>query len=381
MTDAQAEKKIVALMRKTWLGRSEVFIYNEALFSERYDRIVLTTRTENLDRFPWPRIFMPADVPRFSVRWLDDRIGRMVFRREAYFETVCREQRARVLHPHFAYDAVWALPLKKARGLPMVTSFHGADIYNQRTVDLLREEYDELFERGERFLAMGSRMRDRAIALGCKPERIRVVHYSVDVATHPFRPRPPVTDRLTLLFCARLIEVKGLRHIIEALPVLREQRVPVELRVIGYADPPDMDYPALAARLDVADLVKFLGYQPPPRVREEMATCHIFLQPSVTTRDGIIEGAHPTTLCESQAIGCPVIATRHSDIPEAVLDGVTGRLVDEKKPEQIAEAVKWFWDHPGEIAAYGRRAREHVEKRHNAVVEGRKLESVYDEVL
>ena len=373
-------KPIVALMRKTYLGRSEVFIYNEMLFSERYDRVVLTTRQENLDIFPWPKVFMPADLPRLHVDWVNDRLSRMLFGRELYFERVCREENVRVLHPHFAYDSVWAMPLKKATGLPMVTSFHGADIYNQANVDPLREEYDELFERGEAFIAMGARMRQRAIDLGCPPERVHIVHYSVNVDDHPFNPRRPIEDKLVLLFCARLIEVKGLRYVIEAMPILKERGVPVEFRAIGYADPPDMDYPALAEELGVADCVTFLGYQPPTRVREEMANCHVFIQPSVTTHDGIIEGAHPTTFCESQAIGCPVIGTRHSDIPEVVREGETGWLVDEKKPEQIADKVQWFYEHPDGLQAFGRRAREHIESRHNAVTEGRKLEDIYAEL-
>jgi colanic acid/amylovoran biosynthesis glycosyltransferase len=368
-------------MRRTFLARSETWIYVELRHGHRYPRVVLTTRTENLDLFPWPRVFMPADLPRFSSAWWRDRLGRSLLAREPYFERVVRDEGVSLVHAHFAYDAVWALPLCRRTGLPLVTTFHGADVYNPNVVRSFRAAYAQLFARGARFLALGRRMLDRAVQIGCPCEKLRLVRLSVDVDEFAFSPRPPVRDRLVLLFCGRLIEVKGLRYVIEAMARLKAMGTPAELRVIGYADPPDQDYPALARDLGVSDCVAFLGYQPPAAVRRQMVQAHVFVQPSVTTANGIMEGAHPVTLIEAQATGCPVIATRHSDMPDAMCDGETGWLVDERQPEQIAERARWFWDRREDLDAFGRRAREYVVANHNAAVEGRNLEAIYDEVL
>ena len=83
----------------------------------------------------------------------------------------------------------------------------------------------------------------------------------------------------------------------------------------------------------------------------------------------------------AQACGVPVIATWHSDIPEAVRHGETGWLVEEKSPEQIAERVAWFRDHPAALADFGCCARGYVERRHNAEIETEKLEMIYDELI
>ena len=371
----------VAVMRKTYLAASETWIHSELRHARRYGRIVLTTRTENLDLFGWPDIYMPADLRRLSPAWFRDRLGRLLGGREKYFEEVCLRRGVRLLHVHFAYDAVWAMPLHRRTGLPMVVAFHGADVYNPQVVEPFADAYAELFQCAGRFIALGPRMVDRAVELGCPRDRIRVVHLSVDMDRYAFAPRAPVRDRLVLLFCARLVEVKGLRYVLDAVAMLKGRRVPVELRVIGYADPPDMDYPARVAELGIESHVRFLGRQPPDAVRQAMAEAHVFVQPSVTTRDGIIEGAHPTTLVEAQAVGCPTLATRHSDIPQVVLDGETGRLVDEKRPDQIADAVQGFYEHPDQLGEYGRRAREHVAQHFNASIEAEKLEAVYDELL
>ncbi len=375
---------IVAVMRKTYLGRSEPWIHAELRYAQRYRKIVLTTRTENLDLYPWPDIFMPAQLRRLSPAWFRDRVGRCLLGRERYLEGVVEREGVALLHAHFAYDAVWALPLKERTRLPMVTTFHGGGLYEDENVELFRSDYDRLFATGERFIALGGNMREAAIRLGCPEEKIRVIHLAVDLDEWPFQQRPPLEGRLRLLFCARLIEIKGLRYVLEALKLLADAGVDVDLTVIGYVgdtDVREMDHEAYVRESGLQERVTFLGFQPQERFREELRRAHVFLQPSITTTVGQIEGSHPTTLVEAQASGCPVIATHHSDIPEVVRDGVSGWLVQEKRPEEIAAKVQWFARHPESLAEFGANARQHVETHNNAAVENEKLEAVYDELL
>lgn len=375
---------VVAVMRRTYLGRSETWIHAELRNARRFRKIVLTTRVENLDLFPWPSIYMPAELKRFSWRWWRDRLGRFLLRRDPYFEDIVKRKRVVLLHAHFGYDAVWALALKKRTGLPLVTTFHGHDLYDPETVQQFGRRYQELFRRGERFIVLGENMRRAILNLGCPAEKVRIIHLCVNLAEWPFAERGSMARGIRLLFCGRLVEVKGLRYVLEAMKILAAGGLRAELRVIGYAGnggAADMDYKAFVRELGIEGRVHFLGYQPPRSVREEMRRTHIFLQPSVTTAQGTKEGAHPTTLVEAQATGCAVIATFHSDIPEVVLDGKTGLLVEEKKPEQIAEKVQWFVEHPEALAEFGRNARRHVEQNYNAKVENEKLEAMYEELL
>jgi len=374
---------VVAVMRKTWLGRSETWIHAEVRRARRYRKIVLTTRTENLDLFGGPRIYMPADLPRGSIQWWQDRLGRWLLRREAYFEDVVRRENVAILHAHFGYDAVWALRLKMRAGCPLVTTFHGGDLYEPATVREFAGGYHRLFHLGERFIALGENMRRALVRLGCPEEKVRVIHLAVDLDEWPYVERPPLEGVIRVLFCARLIEIKGLRYVLEAMRLLAERGVPAELTVIGYtgpADEPEMDHVAYARELGIAERVRFLGYQPPQMVREHLRRTHLFLQPSVTSRTGAIEGSHPTTLVEAQAMGCPVIGTWHSDIPEVVRDGETGWLVEEKRPDQIAVRIRWFVENPAALQEFGRRARRHIEAHYNAAIENEKLEALYDEL-
>ena len=81
--------------------------------------------------------------------------------------------------------------------------------------------------------------------------------------------------------------------------------------------------------------VRFLGDLGAAEVREWMRRAALLAAPSVTAADGDAEGL-PTVIVEAAASGLPVVATRHSGIPEAVGDGETGFLVPERDAETLA---------------------------------------------
>jgi hypothetical protein len=96
------------------------------------------------------------------------------------------------------------------------------------------------------------------------------------------------------------------------------------------------------------------------QTRAAFGWADIYLQPSVTAPDGDQEGI-PVALMEAMASGLPVIATRHSGIPELVVDGRSGRLTDEHDDDALAHAVADLWSRPAwaeQIALEGRRRVE-----------------------
>jgi glycosyltransferase involved in cell wall biosynthesis len=71
----------------------------------------------------------------------------------------------------------------------------------------------------------------------------------------------------------------------------------------------------------------------------EMRRARVFVQHSVTTpENGDMEGK-PIAVMEAMASGLPVVATRHSGIPELIEDEVTGLLVAEYDIEAMADAM------------------------------------------
>jgi glycosyltransferase involved in cell wall biosynthesis len=74
-------------------------------------------------------------------------------------------------------------------------------------------------------------------------------------------------------------------------------------------------------------------------------------------RDGL-----PNVIVEAMAMGLPVVGTDVSGLPEAIEDGVTGRLVPPRSPEKLADAVEALWTNAPLRARMGREGREKAER-------------------
>jgi colanic acid/amylovoran biosynthesis glycosyltransferase len=270
-----------------------------------------------------------------------------------------------IIHCQFGTYALRALALRR-RGIiegPMVTSFRGYDIssFVQQSGERV---YARLFAEGDCFLANCDFFRDRAIALGCDPARIRTLGSGIDLRCFPYRPRIARADgRTRLTTVGRLVEKKGIGYAIEAVAALLVSGHDVDLRIAGEGPLRD-EYQRLIKRLGVESRVTLLGAMDQPEIVRLLDDSDIFVGPSVTARDGD-QDAPTNTLKEAMALGMPVVTTRHGGIPELVEDGVSGFLLPEGDPAAIATAVAELIAHPERWAEMGRAGRATVEARYD----------------
>ena len=78
-------------------------------------------------------------------------------------------------------------------------------------------------------------------------------------------------------------------------------------------------------------------------VRDHLARTEVFLQHSVTAKNGNTEGL-PTAIQEALACGCITLSTLHAGIPEAVEDSVNGLLVPEWDESAFADRIGQLLD-------------------------------------
>jgi colanic acid/amylovoran biosynthesis glycosyltransferase len=289
--------------------------------------------------------------------------------------------RVAVLHAHFGPTGVWALPLRRRLGVPLVTSFYGYDVSQHAGRLLWRLLYRVLFRQGDCFLVLGPAMRRRLVALGCPPEKIRVHRLGVDVCQIPFRARqaPLEEGHLRVLMVGRLVEKKGFRYGVQAFACLAERFPQAELRIAG--DGPEQH--ALGHQISCLGLdsrVRFLGHVPRDTVLEEMARAHLLLAPSITATNGDQEGT-PTVLLEAQATGLPVITTWHADIPSTVLNGESGYVVPERDVALLSQRLLELANHPDRWAEMGMTGRKHIEDRFDIQELSRALDQLYQGLI
>jgi colanic acid/amylovoran biosynthesis glycosyltransferase len=136
----------------------------------------------------------------------------------------------------------------------------------------------------------------------------------------------------------------------------------------------------LANTLGIAERVHFLGARSSDEVRQLMQHCALFVLPSQTAENGDSE-ALGIVFNEASACGIPVVSTRHGGIPEAVLHGETGLLVDERDDRALAEAMDQILGDPELGNKLGNRGREYVCDVFDLSKQTAKLEDIYETLL
>jgi colanic acid/amylovoran biosynthesis glycosyltransferase len=91
----------------------------------------------------------------------------------------------------------------------------------------------------------------------------------------------------------------------------------------------------------------------------------------VTATDGDSEGGAPTILLEAQAIGTPIVTTRHADIPHVVPEGPGVWLCAEHDVDALAAALCAALQKPAPSSA------AHVMAHHDIVRTSVRLEEIY----
>ncbi|MEH7383774.1 glycosyltransferase, partial [Bacillus sp. JJ1533] len=107
---------------------------------------------------------------------------------------------------------------------------------------------------------------------------------------------------------------------------------------------------------------------------------HIFCLASVTGQDGNMEGL-PVSILEAQAMGLPVVSTRHSGIPEGVDEGRSALLAEEGNPSDLAQKIMEMMSEPERWPHFGLAGREWVGKYFDGDKQAEELKNIYDRLL
>jgi colanic acid/amylovoran biosynthesis glycosyltransferase len=282
-----------------------------------------------------------------------------------------------IIHCHFGPFGVRGMALREM-GLidgALVVSFHGYDLSQYLRTHGARA-YSRLFSRGDLFLPVTDRWRRCLVDLGCPPARTMVHRMGIDLARFTFRPRTAPADGITrLVSVARFVEKKGLEYAIRAIAELKAAGRRVSYTMVG-TGPLEADLSRLVASLGASDVVQFVGQRAQPEVMRILDGAHLVVVPSVVARDGDEEGL-PVVLLEAMAMGLPVVATRHSGIPEVVEDGVSGVLVPERDVQELARAIGALADYPDRWPEVGHAGHARVLAQHDIHTLNDSLDALY----
>lgn len=164
---------------------------------------------------------------------------------------------------------------------------------------------------------------------------LQIVRYGIDPEVFAPRQRPRGAFPL-IVAVGRLVKKKGFHVLVEACAQL--QASGLEWRCLIVGEGPESDHlRKMIIEFRLSDRVGLQGKLLPMDLMSYYRQADLLVMPSCVhrnDRDGI-----PNVLIEAMAMEIPVISTRVSGIPELVLNGETGLLVDPDDPAGLADAI------------------------------------------
>jgi colanic acid/amylovoran biosynthesis glycosyltransferase len=363
-------RRTVAVWRSDWLPRSETFIDNQ-LGAYRTWRPLRLARREVPAGGSRPEVAPFGDSLASKVAWRLAGVG-------PYKSTYLRaltSSGAELVHAHFAWDAIAILPVVRASGLPLVATFHGADVTVHRLHGRARYARDglaEVFEEAAALVAVSEFIAGRLADLGAPADKVVVRPIGVPVGAEP-TPGP----RAGVLFVGRFVPKKGVTDLVRAYAGLPDRVRAAHPLVLVGDGPERAPVIALAAQLGVA--LDIRGWRAPAEVAGLMARSAAFCAPSRTAADGDAEGFGMVFL-EAARCGLPAVSYRHGGVPEAVADEVTGFLAPEGDVAGLTARLGDILDNPARAAAMGAAGRRRVVEHWDIRTTTPALEAVYDQV-
>lgn len=366
----------VAIFRQNLFLASETFIREQARALQRHEPVYVCRR---------PASNIPEGVRVQNLYTAQERA------KDLFFGLTGRSVKLRdairdvdLVHAHFGPDGLYASVAAQEESKPLVVTFHGRDVTVTR-IDLLRKmrpvsaryalQRRALGDRATVMLCVSNEIRKNALSLGLPENKLRVHYIGVDTVRYAEYSGPRVSR---IIHVARLTEKKGTADLISAFSRISTEFVDTNLLIVGDG-PLRGDLEKQVYELNLQHRVQFCGMLPADEVRKLVASSAVFALPSVTAANGDKEGL-PIALLEAMSLGTPVVSTRHSGIPEAVVDNSVGILSAEHDVLALSNSLREFLTDPHAAREIGANAAELVRQRFNIAKQTALLEEIYDSV-
>jgi len=276
-------------------------------------------------------------------------------------------------------NGVFSVPyIVAAFGCEIMENLGRGSSLGQRIKNKLRFLKYKTFRYAETIISISNYTKGILVQQGIEEKKIHVLHGGVDLDEFKemgFIDRYNLKGKRVILTVARLDDYKGIDKVLNALPrVLKE--VPETFYLVVGDGPDKKRLNDLVASLGLIDRVKFTGEVSHEEAIRHMNSCEIFI---MTTRPiiprGEVEG-FGIVFVEAGALGKPVIGGVSGGTVEAIVDGVTGLLVNPEKTEDIASALLKLLKDPDYARQLGENGRKRVEKELNWSVLGRRAKEI-----
>jgi len=261
---------------------------------------------------------------------------------------VRRERAGLVVAMVWTHEGVVAYLVRKALRVRYVVVTHGSEILSHVANPLMRQVMVRILKGADAVMANSRFTQDLVLELGIDPDRVVVVNPPLPLPESEVgAPRPSCDEvfalggKRVMFTAARLVRRKGHTAVIRALGELK-QRYPDLVYVMTGEGEYKQELSELACSCDVRDQVRMIGFVSSEHLRQLYSRADLYICPAEQD-GGDVEG-FGIALAEAAAFGKPVIAGRSGGVPEVVVDGVTGFIIDPSNLEEIKQRIVTLLD-------------------------------------
>jgi glycosyltransferase involved in cell wall biosynthesis len=304
-----------------------------------------------------------ADIPAFPIGMHGEIDGRAVYRIRGLIRCLGPD----IVHSHTAH--AHSLAFYASVGQPvarLVTRRVDFSIFRNSFFRLNGLKYRYF---ADRYIAISQKIKGVLAADGVAPDRIFVVPSGVDLDRFAGQRWDYLRSEFAIapgervvINVAHLAGHKGQTYLVQAIPLVLSRVPNVRFFILGTGELM-AELRAQAVSLGLGDRLALTGFRQDVGAFYHLAD--LFVMSSLQEGLG-------TAILDAMALAKPVVATRAGGIPEAVIDGQTGRLVAAGDPPALAEGIVELLTQPESARRLGNAARQLVQARFSvdAMVEG-----------
>lgn len=273
---------------------------------------------------------------------------------QRFLKASLKKNEINVVLAEFGYIAEQNLQVIKELKLPLIVHFHGLDASVQRIIKH-HNNYKRIFEYARFIIVVSKKMYGDLKGLGCPEEKLM---YNVYGPREDFLNVKPKFSKNQFIAIGRFVDKKAPYYLILAFKKVLEKFPETKLIIAGNGELWNsckniIKYYGLANNILLPSVInkeQYLGY-----LQESLA----MIQHSITADNGDSEGT-PVSILEASAAGLPVISTRHAGIPDVIIDGETGLLVDEHDVESMAKKMEILLENKAWAIKLGKSGNENI---------------------
>jgi len=240
----------------------------------------------------------------------------------------------------------------------IIHHIHGKSLFKEIPKPVARyiiraEKFIPFVYRDTPLFAVSPSTKEELIQLGQPENKIDILYNAID---HDLFDKISVqkSEQPAIAYIGRIKRYKNIEAVIDVLPEIKKTIPDILLKIGGTGDhlPKLKEY---VESKNLQDNVRFLGYLSEEDKAKEMGRAWIFVTMALKEGWGI-------TVLEANATGTPVVGSDVPGLRDSIKDGETGRLVDIKDRQELAEVLTELLTDKEKLKTLSGKAKEWAKK-------------------